>query len=297
VNWPVGAPLQPRLIDLGGEPFAYLEAGPAHGPLVVCLHGFPDDARTFEGLMERLAAAGYRVVAPWLRGYAPSTLRGSVAMDQLVADVRALIDRLAPTGPVRLVGHDWGGGITYATTALRPERIVSAVTLAIPHPAAVLADLPTVPRQLGLSWYMFFFQLPGLPQWVVARQGGAFVGRLWRAWSPGFTPDPSRLAQVRATIVESLPRPIDYYRANARTTPEGLRWVRELASPSRRIHVPTLHLLGADDGCLDPRTGASEARYFAGPFVREVVPGAGHFVHLERPDHVADRVLHWFAQG
>jgi pimeloyl-ACP methyl ester carboxylesterase len=239
------------------------------GTPVVYLHGFPDHPPTARPFLDELVARGHRVIAPWLRGYAPSPLDGPYDLDTLAHDVLALIDRSSPDEPVALVGHDWGAAITYHCCALAPHRIHRAVTLALPHPRVFLRALRTR-AQLRRSWYMALFQLPGAGAIARARHL-ALIDHLWRTWSPGFTLDAARRDALHACLAASLPAPLGYYRAI-------LRGVRHVGA---KIHVPILALHGADDGCvLPPRSSV-------------VLPGVGHFLHLEQPEAIAARVVDW----
>lgn len=265
--------------------FAALVCG--RGAPLVWLHGFPDHPPTAAPLFAELAGRGFHVCAPWLRGYAPSPLAGPFALGALVADVLALIDRVSPTAPVALVGHDWGAAIAYAACIAAPDRIARAVTLALPHPLSFLRQL-RAPAQLRRSWYMALFQLPGAGAIVAARRL-ALVDRLWRAWSPGFVLDAARRAELHRCLAASLPAPLGYYRAVGRAG--TTRDLRALATP---IRVPLLQLHGADDGCVLPPAGDDRQR-FAAAHAIDVVPGVGHFLHLERPAAIASQIAGWLA--
>src|SRR6266487_3738531 len=191
-----------------------LVGGAVNARPLLFLHGFPDHPPTAVPFLEHLAET-HRVVAPWLRGYAPSPIVGPYDLDTLAADALALIDRLG--GQVDLVGHDWGGEITYTVCAAAPSHVRRAVTLAIPHPATLIRSLAHS-KQWKKSWYMGLFQLPGA-DYVVRRREFALIDRLWRAWSPGFTLDSARRDELHACLKRSLPAPLEYYRAIARARP------------------------------------------------------------------------------
>jgi pimeloyl-ACP methyl ester carboxylesterase len=225
------------------------------------------------------------VVAPFLRGYAPSPLAGPHTVDQLADDVRALADALAPDAPIRLVGHDWGAIAAYRAAALHPERIARAVTLAVPHPAAFAHNVPREPAQLRRSWYMLLFQLPHAADWALRRRDFRLIERLWHDWSPGWSPPAAHVGEVKRCLDASLPAPLEYYRSMVRMLPVRPDYIR----------VPTLVLHGARDGCIGAALGEGQDRFFTGGYRREVIEDAGHFLHLERPAAVADRILAWLA--
>jgi len=188
------------------------------GPIVLCLHGFPDNARSFRFQLPAFEKAGYRVVAPTLRGYEAGSQPedGDYSVEAMAGDVVAWIDHLG-ADRVHLVGHDWGAVISYLAGAMAPERFHSLTTIAVPHAARLTDGILKVPRQLRLSWYMQFFQLRGLADWAVERNDWALVRRLWRDWSPSFTLPEAEWAQLRETfegpgVKQAM---LAYYRTNA----------------------------------------------------------------------------------
>ena len=277
--------LERASFDLPAGTFHALVGGERTARPLLFLHGFPDHPPTATPFLERLART-HRVIAPWLRGYAPSPRVGPYDLDTLAADVDALIDRIG--GPVDLVGHDWGAVITYAVCIGDTHRVRRAVTMSVPHPLTFLRALST-PAQVRRSWYMGLFQLPGAG-WLVQRDELALIDRLWRAWSPGLRLDEGRRAELHACLAESLPAPLAYYRAVVRPLSTFRERTRRAA---RIITTPLLQLHGADDGCIAPPTG-DDARWFA---ERElaILPGLGHFLHIEDPAAVASRVAGWLA--
>ena len=256
--------------------FEVLRAGARGAPRVVVLHGFPDHPPTFVPVIEAIAAAGYDVIAPWLRGYAPSTLHGPYDPEQLARDALSL-------EPEFLVGHDWGAVATYAACALAPDSLRAAVTIAVPHPLAFLRSF-TRTAQLARSWYMLAFQLPRFEDLAAARDF-ALIDLLWRRWSPDLDLDRASRESLHACLRASWPAPLLYYRHAARAAMK-----RE---PLAKIGVPTLQLQGARDGCIAPSACRGQARGFTGDFREEVVPSVGHFMHVEAPALVADRAIAW----
>ncbi len=284
---------EPRFLDLARGRFAYFAEGDPRDPLVLVLHGFPDTPHGFAPVLARLARAGRFAVAPFLRGYAPSTGEGPFDVDTLADDVLAIAEALAPGAPFSLVGHDWGAVVTYGVLT-RSERVRAAVTLSVPHPVAFLENLARNPAQLRRSAYMGLFQLRGVAERVVARDHFAFVDRLFRDWSPGLRIDRASLDRVKAAIAPSFPAALEYYRALAWPPGEALRRIRD--ARARTIVTPTLHLTGARDGCIGPEVGRAQQRWFGGPFQSTVIEGAGHFLQMEQPELVAARVIDWLAE-
>jgi pimeloyl-ACP methyl ester carboxylesterase len=267
--------------------FACELQGPDDGPLVVCAHGFPDQPRTFRSLGRALADVGFRVAAPWLRGYFPSPLEGPFDARRIGEDVAEIARALSPSRPAALVGHDWGAMAAYEVLGHDPGAFRAAVTLAVPHPAAFARNLRGNPAQLRRSWYMAFLNLPFLSDHVVVRRDCAFVDRLWRDWSPGFIPDADYVRELKACLARSMPSPILYYRALARALPASLR----VRPPM--IDAPTLYMHGEQDGCVGPELARGQERFFRGPFEASLVSGAGHFLQLEAKEEVERQIVAW----
>ena len=263
------------------------------GPLVIAAHGFPDDASTFDPVLPALIGAGYRVVRPTMRGYAPSGVSKSGRYDLLAlgGDLIALADRYSPSDPVRLVGHDWGAGAAYAAAAIAPWRVSHLAALSVPHLRAFLRGIVR-PAQAARSWYMGFFQLRGLADAAVRARDLAFIDRLWRDWSPGYTPSAREMASVKEGLRDRVGPALDYYRALPRTLASRAAR-RTLLAPTA---VPTLRLHGSDDGCVGVETSAGEERFHRAGLTSAVIAGAGHFLTRERPDEVSAHLVAFFGR-
>jgi pimeloyl-ACP methyl ester carboxylesterase len=282
-------------LDLDGQRVHALTWGPETGPLALCLHGYPDTARTWRHLGPQLGARGWHVVAPYLRGYAPSGLApdGNYQVGALARDALAVHARLGDERAV-LIGHDWGAVAALVVGAYAPERFTRIVSLAIPPlalPATAreaIADLPLLLHQLRLSWYMLFQLLPGVSERALPR----LIPRLWADWSPGYDG-----REDVAAVLASLRGPgrataaLRYYRALF------LPWMRRrayapeqsrLLAPVRR---PVLYLHGARDGCVGAPVAQRGAQRLPPGSEFELVPDCGHFLHLERPGYVGERVV------
>jgi len=272
-------------VRANGLQFGVLEAG--SGPLALCLHGFPDAAYTWRHLLPALAGAGFHAVAPFMRGYAPTAIPadGAYHLGALVADAVALHEVLGGDANAVLIGHDWGAEAAYGAAAFAPGRWRRLVTLAVP-PAALDEVLFSDYEQLKRFFYLFMFRDPaGYAETAVGRDDLAFLDKLWRDWSPSYDGSVD-LAHVKDALraPENLRAAIGYYRAMFGGGVLG-------DSPPH----PTLYLHGEDDGAfLADRVLEAKAHLSADSEVR-VLPGVGHFLHLERPDEINRLVLDWLS--
>ncbi|MBO6939674.1 MAG: alpha/beta fold hydrolase [Deltaproteobacteria bacterium] len=261
---------------------SYLEAGPADGSLVLLLHGFPDVAESWREVMERLAERGLRAVAPMMPGYRPSPDPPSYDIDTL-SELLFAFGRALQPAPALWVGHDWGAAVTH--NAAGHGLPSAAITISVPHPLTFLEYTARHAAQLRRSSYMGFFQLPGLPERAL-RAG--MVRELWSRWSPGLQLSASAMTHVEATVVESLPGPLEYYRAMFRPLGPFVKRAKLL----RPTDVPMLYLHGAQDGCIAAEAAAGQERWYRGPFESRIIAG-GHFLPNESPVVVADAILEW----
>ena len=247
--------------------------------------------------MPALAAAGYRVVAPFLRGYHPTAIPVSGYYDKatLTADVAALIRGLGGGDPVHLVGQDWGAIISYAVLAAFPQLVRRAVVMAVPHPVEVAKSM-LVPKHVQRSFHWWFFQLPGLPERALLDNNAAFIDYLWTYWtSPGHE-DAAHIASIKAMLAQPgvLTATLGYYRAmlDASQGDPALADLRLLMA--RPIAVPTLALCGADD--LRAELMNDQGRHFTGEYCYAEVAGAGHFLQREQPAEVTRLLLEWLGK-
>jgi len=270
-------------IDTGDVTLSVAVVG--EGPAVIAVHGFPDSRETFAPLLRSLVSAGYSVVMPSLRGYWPSGVARSGRHDALAAgeDIVFLADHFSPRAPVRLVGHDWGAVASFAAVARRPERFSHLVTMAVPHPAAIVRNVS--PAQLRRSWYMGLFQLPAVAEVALSRNDLALIDRLWRDWSPGYPLREAQLATIKAGIRHRIGPVIAYYRALL--SPRILAHAGPLF---RNTQVPSIHLHGAEDRCMGIEITAGAERFYDRGYRLHSIAGAGHFLIQEEPEAVS-RVL------
>ncbi len=288
---PEGAQHASRTV--GGVELAYLEWGDPGAPLALLLHGFPDAAPTWRHLGPRLAASGYHVVAPWLRGYAPSAVPvdGYFQPGALALDTCGLQEELGGGKPSVLVGHDWGAIAAYVAAASEPQRWRRVVTLAVPPLGDLMGGFLRY-EQLHRSWYMFFFQHP-LAEAAVGADDLVFIDRLWEAWSPGYDAS-ADLPHVKEALRDpaNLQAALGYYRAMLGDGPKDDALSAREGAAYLPLAVPTLYLHGANDGCMGAELVPDLSVGDHAPGSRSVVlPGCGHFLHLEVPEVVGDLVV------
>lgn len=273
-------------VEANGVDFHYLEAG--SGPLALCLHGFPDTAHSWRHLLPALAEAGYRAVAPFQRGYAPTAVPadGRYQTGALAADANALHEALGGTGEAVIIGHDWGAPATYGAAVLEPARWRRVVAMAVPPGGAVGMSLVTNHAQLKRSWYMFLFQWP-LAEMVVAGNDLAFIDMLWRDWSPGHD-GTADAASVKDALRDpaNLTAALGYYRATLGDGYKDPALDGAQAATQAIPTQPTLYLHGRDDGCIGVEVAELAASTMPDNVRFEFVDGAGHFLQVERPDEV-----------
>lgn len=286
-------------IDADGLIFSGLTAGDT-GPLALCLHGFPDTAHTWRHLLPALADAGYRAVAPFMRGYAPTAIPadGMYQTGALAHDAVALHEALGGDGDAVLIGHDWGALAAYGAASFAPERWRRVVTAAVPPPGSALMAAGMMSYdQLRRSWYMFFFQVAGYSDHVVGLDGLEFVRRLWGDWSPGFDATED-MEHLRASIgdPDHLAAALGYYRATWGTGPRDPGLDPEQAACGQAPPQPTLYVHGRDDGCMGVDLAADAADVLSPGSDAVVLDGCGHFLQLERPDEFNRLVLEFLAR-
>jgi pimeloyl-ACP methyl ester carboxylesterase len=280
-------------LRVNGVRLHFLEDG--KGPLVLLLHGFPETSYAWRKQMPALAAH-FRVVAPDLRGYGESE-RPRRAVDYramtLVQDVIGLIRELG-RGRAHVVGHDWGGGLAWATAQHHPEVVDRLVVLNCPHPARFEHELRSLSRQLLRSWYILFFQLPLIPERVLLRDGAAPLARMLRrsALRANTFTDDDLLEYRRAfSLPGAATAAINYYRALFRDAATGR------TPPSATIiDAPTLLIWAEKDVALGTELTTGMEALFSSEFRVEYVPNTSHWVMEERPELVNRLLLEFLGR-
>lgn len=287
--------IETRTARVGSLDIAYLAAGPDDsGPLALCLHGFPDSAHTWRFLLPKLAERGYRAVAPFLRGYAPTGIPedGRLQTAASALDAIGLVEALG-RGDQRsvLIGHDWGAVIAHIAASHRTDLWSKVVTMAVPPGSAVGTAFVSNLQQIKKSWYMFFFQHP-ISDFIVGANDLAYIDMLWADWSPGYdATDDLALLKPSLRSPDNLQAALGYYRATLGTgfnDPE-LQSVQDLSSaiPPQ----PMLYLHGRNDGCMGIEVAEFAQNEFPSTARSVFVDDAGHFLHLEQPDVVNQSII------
>ena len=273
-------------VHANGIDFHYLEMG--EGPLALCFHGFPDHAYSFRHLLPELAEAGFRAVAPFMRGYAPTQAPkdGKYQAVLMCRDVLGIVDALGAENAY-LIGNDWGAGAVTGATVLAPEKVNKLVTIAS---GRADRELQRTYLHLRGTWHGYFFQMPFAEE-VVAHNDYAFVEDWWRDASPEWDIPAYALESIRETFRKPgvVQAALSYYRA---------RYRPELQDPSAKededrvaagpVTVPTLALHGTRDRPkrLDGFESENMDRYFTGGLEKVIIPGTGHFMHQEKPEEI-----------
>ncbi len=265
-----------HFIQANGLQFGYLEQG--EGPLVLLMHGFPDTARSWDHVRPALAAAGYRAVSPFLRGYAPSGIPTEDAdTETLGKDVLALIEALGHDKAI-VVGHDYGALSTYSAAAQDPDRFEKMVTVAIPHPLSIKPSL-------GMAWKARHFvtlRLPGAVGRFCANDFAA-VDAYYKRWSPTWDIPEAETESAKNAFAApgSANAAVGYYRAMQLPGPKFLR---------RKLELPTMVVAGVDAPNVAVDVFHQAERRFKGPYRVEALPG-GHWVHRESPERFVEVLL------
>ncbi len=284
---------------------SYEVSGPAAGEPVILVHGWPDSPRTWDALLPYLHAAGYRTIAPYLRGYGPTTFRSRLIgrrprrTGQPVAFAQDLIHLADKLGMQRFayIGHDWGADAAYALAAVFPDRLKSMVTLAVPF--APDRSLPPEFPQARAFWY----------QWLLCTQPGekklredpvAFGRAQWDAWSPeGWYTETQFQAAAKSWQGRDFAEVVLHrYRSRwgqAELDPAYAALQKRLDGTGT-LSTPTLLLHGAEDRCTLAETTEGADKYFTGGYRRVLVPEVGHFPQRENAPFVAGAVLEHLRQ-
>jgi len=280
-------------VEVNGLRMHYVEKG--EGPLVVLLHGFPEMWWSWRYQIPAIVEAGFRVVVPDQRGYNETDAKGPYDIDTLRDDIVALLDHLGAPKAI-IVAHDWGGGVAWHLASTRQERCEKLVVMNCPHPVVFMRALRGTWDQLKWSqikrsWYVFFFQLPFLPERMLTARGGQGVVRALR----GMAVDKTNFGREdMKPFVDAVLKPgrptgmVNWYRAMFRTS---LRGGREAMKQYGTISVPTLLFWAMEDTALGYADVVPGTERFVPGIEIFQIPGCGHFVQQERPEGVNPKLV------
>lgn len=273
--------LRHRTITTHGLHLHAVEAGPADGPLLIFLHGFPELWYGWHKQIDAFAEAGYRVLVPDQRGYNRSDKPKGVQaynLDELALDIVGLIDE-AGREKAHVVGHDWGGMVAWWLGIKHPERLEKLVLLNIPHPLVMQRNLRKNPVQRKRSWYMFFYQIPWLPERLLSRNRFDYLAKALRLTSRRGTFTDADLEIYREAWAQprALTSMLAWYRAMFRARPA--------VPQSPRVGVPTLLIWGAKDRFLGSEMAQASIDYCDRGRLA-VIESATHWVQHEEPERV-----------
>ena len=284
--------LKEGTIQANGLEFAYLEMG--EGEPVFCFHGYPDTAHTWIPTLHILAKNGYRAIAPFMRGYYPTEIPADneySAVD-LGQDVLKLIAAFGYQR-AKVIGHDWGAMAAYSAANQDPAVVSKMVTVAIPHPRALKPSL----RGLWKARHFIGYQIRWYALWRHRRSITEQVTSIFKRWSPDWDFDYPEVNPV----VDALSQPgrieaaLGYYWSFG-ADQRGERNKRLRKAVFKKTAVPTLCIVGANDGALDQGIMAGTPAAFSGPYSYEVLPACGHFLHQEKPDQFHQLVLNFLTE-
>jgi pimeloyl-ACP methyl ester carboxylesterase len=283
-----GRSVENLLFKNGDVDLQAVAAGPKNGPVVVLLHGFPEFWYGWRRQIEPLAAAGFRVIVPDQRGYNLSSKPAGVdayALSELVSDIIAIADQLGQA-KIFLAGHDWGAAVAWSAALLHPQRIAKLAVLNVPHPSVMRKFLGTRPRQLLRSWYMFFFQLPWLPEALFSAFNYRIGARaLLRSSRPGtFTAEDITRYRAAWSQPGALTAMINWYRALFRV---------RVKFPDKTVRVPTRILWGERDAFLMAEMAHESLRYCTNAELFTFA-NASHWLQHEEPTRVSELLIDFF---
>jgi pimeloyl-ACP methyl ester carboxylesterase len=268
-------------VEANGISFSVVDAG--SGPGVLLLHGFPDSSYVWRNQVTALADAGFRVVAPDLRGFGESDKPDGVdayGMGVLLNDVRGILRALG-LPRVHVVGHDWGAALAWMYATTKPDRVDRLVALSVGHPGNFA---PRSMRQWQLSWYILLFQFPGLAEALIPRDDWRFL----KGWARG-TGDLDRY-QRDLGRPGALTAALNWYRAN-----DPPMRMLEPTPEFPRIELPVLGVWGAKDAALTEESMVDSEKFIAGPWRYERFDDAGHWLQLEQPERLNALLLEFLS--
>ena len=297
--------MDPAVVRTATLSVAYEAVGPSDGMAVLLMHGFPYDPRAFDDVVPILAAAGLRVIVPYLRGYGPTRFLSGDTMrsGQQAALTRDALDLMDALGIGRAIvsGFDWGGRAACCLAALAPERVIGLVNAcgyavqdiaAAAEPAAPEAEVPL--------WYQHYFQTERGRRGL-ERDRSAFCRLLWHLWSPTWNGADAVYERSAASFANDdfVDVVVHSYRHRMGNAPGDAAFeaMERALAAKPKVGVPTITFHGAEDGVTPPAASEGHEGHFTGSYQRRVLPDVGHAVPPEAPRAWADAILELASAG
>lgn len=268
-----------KFVEANSLRFGYTEMGT--GPLVLLLHGYPETARSWQYVQAGLAAKGYRSVAVFMRGFVPSSFAEEYSVRSLGKDVVALIKALGEEKAI-IVGHDWGASAAYEAAFIAPDVVSHLVAISIPHPLGTQPSLALFQR----ASHFLYYQLPTADRLVWSKDF-AHIRRIYKAWSPKFDMPEAEFGDISKAFQtpEAIAGALGYYRTFFANGPENAE-----LSLTDKIDVPTLVIVGDQDGGVLLEGFELARPAFTGRYSLEILAGVGHFPQIEQPETIVTLV-------
>ena len=289
----IRSPLEFRVFHINGMALHVVLAGPTSGKPLILLHGFPEFWFAWRRQIDHFVSSGYRVIIPDQRGYNLSEKPAGIAsysIDLLTKDVVGILDTVA-NSKAFVVGHDWGAAVTWYLAARYSDRVDRAAMLSVPHPRVFIRNLIMNPAQLRRSWYMFFFHLPWLPEFILRRRDWALLVRVLRNTSPPGVFSNSDLERYKESWArkDALTGMLNWYRATLR-----LPLKLALDPKASRVRVPALLIWGKNDQFVGEAMARESLQYCDDGHL-EMLESATHWVQHEQPRQVNTLLSQFFA--
>lgn len=271
-----------QFIDANSLRFGYIEMG--QGPLVLLLHGYPETARSWHSVQTKLAEGGFRSIAVFMRGYAPTSAASDYSVRSLGKDIVALIGAFGEDKAI-IVGHDWGASAAYEAAFMAPEKISHLVALSIPHPLGAKPSFSLFRR----APHFVYYQMPTAER-LIWSDDFNHIRSIFKNWSPGFDMPESEFEDIRNTLKtpNGIQGPLGYYHALVANAEDNA----EIKLTSK-ITVPTLVIAGDNDGAIFLDWFKIAEPAFSADYSFELLGGIGHFPQIEQPDAVAKLILNF----
>ena len=287
--------LETKLLEI-----AFEQGGPSNAPLLLLLHGWPDDASAWRRTTPQLESAGFRWVAPWLRGFGATRFKGTSTIRDGSAEALAqdALDLVAALGVERfgVIGHDWGARVAYTLAAVAPERLTGIAALSLGYAPRGAFEVP--PFEQSRTWWYQWLMSVDRGRDAVAKDPIGFARIQWDTWSPPAWYTASEFEEVARSFANPdwLAITFNSYRARWRDEPQDARYdaLRARVAETAVLEVPTLMIQGLADGTVLPKSTEEKDRWFSRGYRRMELPGVGHFPMRESPQEVAAAIVEQF---